>query len=302
LPGCGAWAQQAIGAWIAAGGRRLDLANSYQNQADTGVAITAAIASGAVAREELFILSKVGPSQPLGFNDTLAQFATILKELNTPYLDALLVHWPWDSKSQGNVTNNATTSTDPLCNHADAHYDEAGCRLSTWRAVVSIFDAGLARSIGVSNYNISHFEEIRAAGLPMPALTQSPFHIYRAATQMDVLAYCARNGITFLGYSPFGVPDYKVYNTSQLPAANELQDPVVLAVAAAHPGATPAQVILAWQWALGVPTNPRSMSPAHMADNLNAYGLLLNQSEIHALSSRPQDACVFDENWYECAS
>ena len=48
------------------------------------------------------------------------------------------------------------------------------------------------------------FEEIAAAGLPLPSLTQSPFHLYRSATQMDILNYCNRNGITFLGYSPFG--------------------------------------------------------------------------------------------------
>ena len=101
----------------------------------------------------------------------------------------------------------------------------------------------------------------------------------------------------------FGVPDYKQYPTTgpgALPSANQLQDPAVLAVAAAH-GATPAQVILAWQWALGVPTNPRSMSAQHMADNLAAYAITLNQTEVHMLSTRPQDLCSVDASWYECA-
>lgn len=67
----------------------------------------------------------------------------------------LLVHWPWDSKSAGNVTRNATESTDPLCNHTSPVYDAAGCRISTWRALVTIWQSGGARAIGVSNYNVT---------------------------------------------------------------------------------------------------------------------------------------------------
>jgi diketogulonate reductase-like aldo/keto reductase len=103
----------------------------------------------------------------------------------------------------------------------------------------------------------------------------------------------------FLGYSPFGVPDYKVYPPA-LPAANQLNDPVVVSIAA-RLGATPAQVILAWMWQLGIPTNPRSMNPQHMKDNLGAYGFSLNQTEMHLMSTRPQDFCSFDSTWYECA-
>jgi diketogulonate reductase-like aldo/keto reductase len=262
--------------------------------------VGAAISASGVPREDLFILQKVGPSLPLGYADSLKQFEDIKAAMNVSYVDALLVHWPWPSMSKGNVTNNATQSSDPLCNTTSlATYDEVGCRLSTWRAMLEIYQAGGARSIGVSNYNVSHFEEIAAASMPLPALTQSPFHIYLSAAQMDVTSYCWRNGIVFLGYSPFGVPDYKVYPPA-LPAANQLNDPVVVSIAA-RLGATPAQVILAWMWQLGIPTNPRSMNPQHMKDNLGAYGFSLNQTEMHLMSTRPQDFCSFDSTWYECA-
>ena len=223
-------------------------------------------------------------------------------QMRATYVDSLLVHWPWPSASKGNVTNNATQSSDPLCNTtATTTYDEKGCRLSTWRAMLQIYESGKARSIGVSNYNITHFEEIRLAGLPLPALTQSPFHLYLSSSQMDILSYCWRHGIVFLGYSPFGVPDYKVYNASLLPSSNELTDPVVTAIASSH-AVTPAQVLLAWQWQLGIPTNPRSMNRSHMEENLAAYSALtLNQTEMHLLNTRPQDMCSFDSSWYECA-
>ena len=94
--------------------------------------VGAALAASGVPRGDLFILQKVGPSLPLGYADTLQQFEDIKATMNVTYVDALLVHWPWPSASKGNVTNNATQSSDPLCNTtAVATYDEAGCRLST---------------------------------------------------------------------------------------------------------------------------------------------------------------------------
>ena len=80
-----------------------------------------------------------------------------------------------------------------------------------------------------------------------------------------------------------------MYPTPALPAANQLEHPDVVRIAAAH-GVTPAQVLLAWQWALGIPANPRSTSAAHMADNLAAYtaGIFLNQTEMDTLNSQPQ--------------
>ena len=288
LAGCGAYAEKATAAWLAAGGRRIDAANSYGSQISVG----AGMAASGVPRADIFLLSKVGPSKPLGFNDTLSQFANILSDMKVDYVDMLLVHWPWDSKSQGNVTNNVTQSSDVLCNHTSPAYSEAGCRISTWKAMVQIWQSGGARAIGVSNYNVTHLQEIADAGLPLPALTQSPFHLYRSATQMDVLNWCNRNGVTFLGYSPFGVPDYYKYPAPLV--ANQLQHPTVLAIAAQHADATPAQVLIAWQWALGIPVNPRSQNAQHMADNLAAYALTLNQTEVDLLSSITQDLCSFE--------
>jgi diketogulonate reductase-like aldo/keto reductase len=106
------------------------------------------------------------------------------------YVDALLVHWPTPSQSQGNVSNPDTVSTDRACNQSAVEYNEKTCRLDTWRAMVEIFNAGGARAIGVSNYNVTHFQEIVDAGLPLPALTQSPFHLYHSTAQAELIAFC----------------------------------------------------------------------------------------------------------------
>lgn len=76
---------------------------------------------------------------------------------------------------------------------------------------------------------------------------------------------------------------------------------MLLQVAAAHAPATPAQVVLAWLWALGLPSNPRTMNPAHMRDNLAAISAVtLSAAEVQLLSTRPLDTCTIDPDFYEC--
>ena len=89
--------------------------------------------------------------------------------------------------------------------------------------------------------------------------------------------------------------------TPALPATTPLLDPVLLSITATHAPATAAQVTLAWLWALGLPSNPRTMSPAHMDENLAAIGAVtLTAAEVQQLSSRPVDTCAIDASFYEC--
>ena len=170
--------------------------------------------------------------------------------MNVSYVDLVLNHWP---------TSPATPTVDPLCDPAkNATYDAKACRLSTWRAYVEIFSSGKARAIGVANYGISDLQEIIDAGMPLPALNQVPYHLYNAAHQQPLKAFCDAHGIVLLSYSPFGIPDWHAFPTPALPSNSTLTDPVVLSVAAAHAPATPAQVLLAWLWQQGMPSNPRA--------------------------------------------
>jgi diketogulonate reductase-like aldo/keto reductase len=134
--GCGDCAYASMLTWLRSGGRRLDLAHGYNNDA----AVARAIADSGVPRSELFILSKIS----LGHADALLQISNILRDLETDYVDALLIHWP----------RRGGTGLDPLCNPP---VDERACRISTWRAMLEIFHRGSARSIGVSNYYPEHF-------------------------------------------------------------------------------------------------------------------------------------------------
>jgi len=274
IAGCGNYTITAVKTWLNLGGRRLDAADSYDTQFSVGVAM----AQSGLPREEIFLLQKTGNWNPMGYEDTLSQFDFLLQQMNVSYVDITLNHWP---------TSPASPTVDPLCDPKKSSYDEKGCRLSTWKAYVEIWKAGKSLAIGVANYNISHLQEIIDAKMPLPAVNQVPMHLYNAQSQMELLAFCKLNNIVLLSYSPLGIPDWHKFPISHLPAASTLSDPVLLSITAAHAPATPAQIILAWLWALGVPSNPRSMSATHMVGYIyrtfsSVYGLRHSTCDTHS--------------------
>ena len=262
---------------------RIDNADSYDNLGSVGRAMQ----DSGVPRANIFLTSKTGSPYPLGYDDTMSQFANVLKTQMVSYVDLLLIHWP---QSSG-------TSLDPACNSGG---NATLCRLNTWRAYVDIFNQGKARAIGVSNYDPSQMQEILDAGMLVPAVNQIPIHLYRSSTQMNSISFAQRHGMVVNPYSPLGVPDWQSFNTSAGMSATQLVDPVVLAIAAKY-GKSPAQIIIAWHYALGMVPNPRTINPAHMLENLQAYTIALTDGEVNALTSRPQAWCSVQPGDYECA-
>lgn len=138
------------------------------------------------------------------------------------------------------------------------------------------------------------------AGLALPSINQIPHHLYRSSTQQELIQFCARHGITVVAYSPLGVPDWHDFSVSNGLPSTQLEDPVVTRIARTH-GVTAAQVIIAWQWALRLPCNPRTLQVQHMHENVAAFSVELTPLEVSQLSERPNPSCAEDD-WYECPS
>jgi 2,5-diketo-D-gluconate reductase A len=266
--GCGPWVVNAtvaylqLAAALSPGQVRLDGADTYDNAASVGQAMR----SSGLPRERIFLLSKTGSGQAMGYADTMAQVAQLLSQGGCSYVDALLIHWP----------TSTAASQEPACN-AGAAYNATACRLETWRAYVDVFRAGTARAIGVSNFHAAELQEIQDAGMPLPAVNQIPFNIYRSSSWAQTVSWCQRNGVVVNSYSPYGAPDAHAFPAGAGMAPSPLEDSAVRAIAAAH-GRTPAAVLSAWLAALGVVLNPRTYSPAHMRDNLLAFDLCVPET------------------------
>ena len=172
--------------------------------------------------------------------------------------------------------------------HALGLQTEKACRLSTWRAMVRVFQEGKARAIGVSNWNATHLQEIVDAGLPLPSVNQCPFNYYHSTAQQSLIDYCNQHDILFHGYSALGAPDVFTYPFQGTGMAwIQLDDPTVMRIAAAHK-VSPAQALINWQATLGIPNNARSQNISHMRENLAAYDFTLSNDELKTLGAGPQ--------------
>lgn len=158
--------REAVQAALRVGYRLLDTAAAYGNEADVG----AAIAESGIAREEIFVTTKVWIDDQ-GAKATPSAFRQSLQALGLDYLDLYLIHWPAPSRWQ-----------------------------QAWTAMQGLLDSGACRAIGVSNFEIHHLEELRRISSVLPAVNQvefSPF-LYRKA----LLEYCSEQGIRLEAYSP----------------------------------------------------------------------------------------------------
>eukprot|EP01113_Clastostelium_recurvatum_P046061 TRINITY_DN8017_c0_g1_i3.p1 TRINITY_DN8017_c0_g1~~TRINITY_DN8017_c0_g1_i3.p1 ORF type:complete len:395 (+),score=83.42 TRINITY_DN8017_c0_g1_i3:22-1206(+) len=253
-------------AWLQLGGPRIDASDDYQSVTGVG---SGWVASG-VSREDIFITSKINPH---GYDQALQDFAQNLKDLQTEYVDLLLIHWPG--------TQPGTTPPPPLpCKEANGTW--AACRLGTWKALEKIYNAGQARAIGVSNYEVNHLLEIMNLKSLIPSVNQVEFHPYWHEDQL--LYFCQQHNITFNSYSPIGAPDHAVTLGPSWNAIPDLRThPNVTQIAQKH-NMSPAQVIMRWHWQQGIVINPRTRDPVHMAENMDIFNFALDTDDMKTLS------------------
>ncbi|KAG5652489.1 hypothetical protein H0H81_004845 [Sphagnurus paluster] len=190
---------------IDTGFSHIDTAQIYSNEDSVGEAIR----ETGLAREDIFVTTKYASG---AIQDTIR---TSLNKLGLKYVDLYLIHFP--TVVQGNFEG-------------------------AWREFERIKEDGLARSIGVSNFNIEQLQEIIKVAKIKPAVNQIRFHPYNYAENKSLLEYAAKHNIIIEAYS------------SLSPITKFPGGPVDAPVntAAKRLGITATQVILAWVKAKGV--------------------------------------------------
>jgi diketogulonate reductase-like aldo/keto reductase len=149
------------------------------------------------------------------------------------------------------------------------HWPVARLRQASWRALEQLYDEGRVRAIGVSNFMIRHLEELIEGARIAPMVNQIEVHPFHQ--QRDLRAWCAAHKIAVAAYSP-------------LAKGAVLRDRVVKAVAA-EAGATPAQVVLAWELHHDLIVLPKSVHPARQAENLAAADVKLAAGQLARLDA-----------------
>jgi len=160
--------QEVVEQALDAGYRHIDTAGAYRNEKGVG----AAIAGSGLAREDLFVTTKLWNSEQ-GFDTTLAAFEKSLGRLGFEYVDLYLIHWPVPSEDRF---------------------------VDTWRAFERIHEEGRARTIGVSNFRIEDLERLRAETEVLPTVNQIELH--PRLQQAELRAWHADHGVITEAWSP----------------------------------------------------------------------------------------------------
>lgn len=250
---------------IRAGYRHVDCAWIYGNEPEVGEALKALIDGGEIARDDVWITSKLWNDRHAPEHVEPALRET-LEHLGLERLDLYLVHWPVALRKGVMVPRSA----DEMRSLQDVPLTE------TWSAMEALVDADLCRSIGVSNFSSTKLGEVLDAARIPPAMNQVEMHPYLA--QNDLLAYCKERDVAVTAYSPLGSRD----RPASMKAEAEpvlLEDPAIAEVAAKH-DASPAQVLIAWALKRGTVVIPKSVNADRIRQNLAATELTLDDDDM----------------------
>ncbi|MHB8762148.1 MAG: aldo/keto reductase [Coriobacteriia bacterium] len=226
----------AVRAMLAAfdvGYRLVDTSANYGNEEEVG----RAVAVSGLPREELFITTKLEKTDQ-GLSHPRPALESSLRRLALDHVDLYLIHWPKPA-----FTN------------------------QTWQAMEALLHAGLTRSIGVSNFEVSDLEQLLTTVVVTPAVNQ--IKLNPAEQRRELHAYCAQRGIAVEAWAPV-----MRGHVGELP---------VLARVGAEHGKTPAQVALRWLLQKGAIAIPKSVHESRVRENADIYDFRLGPEDMRAI-------------------
>jgi diketogulonate reductase-like aldo/keto reductase len=229
------------------GYRHIDTAQAYGNEESVGRALR----ESGVPRDEVFVTTKFYPAR----DDPAAEIERSLRRLGLDHVDLYIIHWP------------------------------AGGPTWAWPGMERAFEAGHARSIGVSNFSVEEIEEVMAGARVAPVVNQVQFNSF--AYRRELLDACEEREVVLEAYSPLGT-------------GRHLGDRVVAGVAE-RVERTPAQVLLRWCLERDIPVIPKSTHRERIEENAQVFDFDLSaedMAELDALDRTGETGRALERKWW----
>ena len=250
--GFGTWtlqgdtAVQCVKEAIRIGYRSFDTAQSYGNEAE----VWQGIVESGIAREEVFITTKIWPTT---MRDRTVREALdkSLATFGDGYIDLVLIHWPLNE------------------------YIE-----ETWKVMEEYVKNGKVKSIGLSNFNPHHIDDLLKYATIRPVLNQIELH--PNLSQSDAVEFSRQKDIQVQCWSPLG-------------AGTMLSNEALVPLAKKH-GKSTAQIILRWDIQRGLMTIPRTDNPDYMAENIDIFDFELSPEDMAIINGLNKNERVYPQN------
>lgn len=221
---------------LEAGYRHIDTAAAYKNEGSVGKAIK----ESGIEREDIFITTKLRNDDNTE-RRTRAAFEESLRLLDTDYVDLYLIHWPVDGSIQA------------------------------WKEMEKLYEEGLIKAIGVSNFHKVHLEKLDTFANVEPVLDQIESN--PSFNNQELVEYLLGRGIVPEAWSPLGGKH------------NEIREDEVLSKIAAKYKKSPVQVIIRWVIQRGMVVLPKSVHKERIEDNLKVFDFVLEEGDMKTLFS-----------------
>lgn len=215
-----------------------------------------AIKDSGIPREQIFVTTKLWNDKH-SYEGAKEALATSLAKLGLDYVDLYLIHWP---------------NPVALRDRWQSANQEA------WRAMEEALEAGQVRAIGVSNFLEHHLDSLLETATIKPAVNQ--IRLSPGITQANLVERCRKENIAIEAWSPLG--------------QGELFNNATVQTMADKYGVSVGKLLLTWSLQQDFIPLPKSVTPSRIADNFDAFGLILSEEDLLSLSQLSIEATAPD--------
>ncbi|KAL4445533.1 hypothetical protein ABPG74_004607 [Tetrahymena malaccensis] len=231
------------------GYRHIDTAQMYENESIIGAALKTIFSEGRYKREDIFLVTKQSPNKGVSCLEVLKEQ---LQKLQVEYVDLLLIHVPLVPPSDDYQQ----------WNHKPVH--------QIWAEYEEIHNLGLAKGLGVSNFNCQMIIDLLAYCKIKPLVNQIELHVFNQ--QKNFVEFLKKANVYPIAYSPMAKYNQVINNETLNQIAKKYN-------------ASVAQVMIAFIYQQEIVVIPRTTKIDRLQHNFDAQKLQFSEEDFETLKN-----------------